>query len=265
MTTAPKSLIFFDIDGTLLTFDYEVPESAVRAIKRARENGHICVINSGRPYTHIDPKVRSIGFDGYICSCGMNVILDGRTLFHKKFDPEFSHESIAFNREQHTEVIYESEDGMSFDRTQSMNPYMRKSMEHFGSVGLNVDLDIDAPDFYFDKFSAWLTDKTDEKAYKEFVYEHFDPIIRGEGLYEIVAKGCSKKSGMDLIMEETGIPWENTYAIGDSTNDLPMLENCAHSIAMGNSQLEVLEIADHITADILDDGVEKAMHHYGLI
>ena len=43
-----KKLIFFDIDGTLIPEgDTEITKSAVEAIKRAQENGHLCFINTG--------------------------------------------------------------------------------------------------------------------------------------------------------------------------------------------------------------------------
>jgi predicted mannosyl-3-phosphoglycerate phosphatase (HAD superfamily) len=43
-----KKLLFFDIDGTLWDNRSRIPESTVRAIRRARENGHLAFINSGR-------------------------------------------------------------------------------------------------------------------------------------------------------------------------------------------------------------------------
>ena len=43
-------VLFFDIDGTLITGDSRMifPESAKEAIKRTREKGNLVFINSGR-------------------------------------------------------------------------------------------------------------------------------------------------------------------------------------------------------------------------
>ena len=72
-------VVFFDIDGTIIDEQTQsIPESAVRAIRRLRENGHIPVVNTGRPYTHIDPRVREMAFAGWVCGCGMEVLLDGK-------------------------------------------------------------------------------------------------------------------------------------------------------------------------------------------
>jgi len=261
---AGAKLVFFDVDGVLLTSAFTVPESAGRAIRAARANGHLCVINSGRPYSHVDPRIREIGFDGYVCSCGMNVMLHGESLLHESFSPAFSHACVRVNREQHVEVIYESEEGMWFDFTQPMNSYLQRSHDHFGQF-VAVDGDIDSPEFFFDKFSAWCTEDTDLEAYLAFLEPHFDIILRAPMIYELVAKGYTKATGMDLIRSATGIPFEDTYALGDSRNDLLMLQNVAHPIVMGNGMEEVKELAEFVTDDLEFDGVEKALQHYGLI
>lgn len=54
-------------------------------------------------------------------------------------------------------------------------------------------------------------------------------------------------------------------AIGDSTNDLTMLEFAGTSIAMKHSSPIVLEKADYVTDDVFDDGIYNAMKHFELI
>ena len=43
-----KRYFFFDIDGTLWNYQMQIPESAVWAIRKLRENGHYAFICSGR-------------------------------------------------------------------------------------------------------------------------------------------------------------------------------------------------------------------------
>ena len=64
-------VVFFDIDGTLVDDGSQViPASAVEAVKQLRLNGHTPVVNTGRPYSHIDPRVREMAFGAWICGCG---------------------------------------------------------------------------------------------------------------------------------------------------------------------------------------------------
>ena len=86
-----------------------------------------------------------------------------------------------------------------------------------------------------------------------------------ENVVEFVPKGTSKATGIKWLCNHLDIPLDETYAIGDSVNDLEMLESVGHGIAMGNSMPPVKEIAEYVTSDISDDGVKNALKHYGLI
>ena len=78
-------------------------------------------------------------------------------------------------------------------------------------------------------------------------------------------KGSSKAGGMLELLKALDIPQSETLAIGDSTNDLPMFQTAAHSVSMGSGMEEAKQAAEYVTAPLLEDGVEKAMEHYGLI
>ena len=67
-----KKVIFFDIDGTIVTEDEQalIPESTVRAIKKARENGNYTFINTGRTIFNVQDRIKNLGFDGFLCGCG---------------------------------------------------------------------------------------------------------------------------------------------------------------------------------------------------
>ena len=82
---------------------------------------------------------------------------------------------------------------------------------------------------------------------------------------ELVLKGFSKAGGMETILNRLGADREQTMAIGDSTNDLPMFALAAHSVCLGNGAEEAKAVCEYVTADVMDDGIEKALIHYGLI
>ena len=70
---------------------------------------------------------------------------------------------------------------------------------------------------------------------------------------------------MQFLMDYLGIPIENTYAVGDSTNDLPMIDFAGTGIVMGGSPAEVTSHADYVTSPLLEDGIYNAMKHFKLI
>mgnify|MGYP000552152825 CR=1 FL=1 len=57
----------------------------------------------------------------------------------------------------------------------------------------------------------------------------------------------------------------HTVGIGDSTNDLPMLDFTGISIAMGSGNPDIFPSVDYVTAAVMEDGIEKALKHYQLI
>lgn len=93
----------------------------------------------------------------------------------------------------------------------------------------------------------------------------FESVDRGRGRLELIHHGCDKARGMRILMEHLGQPMENSLAIGDSTNDLPMFQTAGHTVCMGNGMDELKRISEFITASVLDDGVEIALRHFGLI
>ena len=68
-------VVFFDLDGTVVDDTTQIiPDSAIRAVEELGHRGHLAVVNTGRPYGHIDPRIRQMAFSGWICGCGMRHI-----------------------------------------------------------------------------------------------------------------------------------------------------------------------------------------------
>ena len=81
----------------------------------------------------------------------------------------------------------------------------------------------------------------------------------------MVPKGTSKATGIAWLCQYLGVPVADTYGVGDSVNDLDMLQFVGHGIAMGNGTDVAKKAAEYVTADIHEDGIYRAMQHYGLI
>ena len=75
----------------------------------------------------------------------------------------------------------------------------------------------------------------------------------------------SKATGIQFLADRFGLSLDDCYVIGDSMNDLPMLDYVQHSILMGNGTPSLRSHVEYVTTDILDDGIENALVHYNLI
>ena len=86
-----QKLLFFDIDGTLLTaYPWTIPDSTQQALKAARKNGHLLFINSGRTYTMLPDMIREMNFDGYVCGCGSQIYLHDKLLLSALFQTRYA-------------------------------------------------------------------------------------------------------------------------------------------------------------------------------
>ena len=162
--------------------------------------------------------------------------------------------------------FYETEDGgILLDGAHSVHPIMSREVERLRKAGFPIHQleEEGAPDFV--KFVSFAGEKGDVSGFKEALEEDYTIIDRENGMYELVLKGFSKAAGMELILRHLGVDAENTLAIGDSTNDLPMFRLAKHTVCMGDGMDEVKGLCEYVTDSVMADGIEKALKHYGLI
>lgn len=259
-----KKILFFDIDGTIISHrTYELSDSTRNAIKQAQNNGHIVMINTGRVISFIDKEVLSVGFDGFICGCGTYISYQDNILHHTAISPDIAANLIKDLRDLEIPAALEGFKAVYYDYT-SESPIVKHLLEfqekHQLGAGSWEDSDIS-----FDKFCIWPATIEAEKRFYDKYKDIFDFIDRNNRLYEVVPKGYSKASGIEFLIKQLGIPYENTYAFGDGENDLPMLNYAKHSIAMGNAPQAIKDIVTFVTEDVDQGGVEHALRHYGLI
>ena len=118
--------------------------------------------------------------------------------------------------------------------------------------------------FGFDKFIVWTDENTDKELLCSVISRYYTIIDRGNGLLENVPKGFSKATGIYKILDILGIDISDAYAVGDSMNDLSMLQAVTNSIAMGQG-VSVHKYVSYITDDIYHDGIWNALRHFELI
>lgn len=258
-------LIFFDIDGTLLVNPFDpMPESTVCAIEKARANGHICMINTGRSLKLVGEDITGqTEFDGLLLGCGTMITYRGDVLLHKTFTAEEAKQIIAGLTKHGIDAVLEgAENNFLAPEEEMFHEHWREYIRKFTDMSYSTFGE--APE-HFDKFYAYVEDRAKMDAFMQEFADLLDVVDRSKGYFELMPKGCSKASAMEYVAEYLGIPMSETVAIGDGANDIPMLE-CAHcAIVMGNAPEEVKQLADYVTTDVDKDGIENALKWLGVI
>lgn len=259
-----KKALFFDIDGTLWDRYNTVPESTKTAIRKLKENGHLVFINSGRALGFIfHPNLMNLEFDGIVSGCGTIIEYHKELIFYKKMDLDTLYWSLNICKEAEFGVILEGKDYL----------YMNKNYfpDSIYADKLKRELGDRLKDIYeyegkweASKYSiACNTPKRDEAFEK--LSERFSVIIHNPAVAEVVPIGYDKGTGIKKVCELLNIDIRDTYAFGDSTNDLEMLKVAGNSICMGDGYDIAKEASDYVTTDMMDDGIMNACLHYNLI
>lgn len=268
MDIRDRKILFFDIDGTLITEDGKryFPESAKEALSLARSRGHLVFINTGRVYCNITDEIKKAGFDGYVCGCGTSIIYDGKELFHNEIGRDTCRDIALACRRYGMYGMYEHRDKVYVDGENMDNALLQEMTRYFRANGIYVGEDVDSDDFEFDKFCCWYEGENPElPEFIEYVSREFDYIDREGNFCEIVPKGYSKATGIRYLLDYFGIPLENAYAFGDGNNDAPMLLYCPNSIIMKKGPEELKRKVMMVTDDADEDGIYKAMSRLGLL
>lgn len=263
-----KKIVFFDVDGTIVTDVAEgegkhIPQSCKDAIRKARENGNLCFINSGRPYGNVEKYILEIGFDGVVSGCGTNIHVGDEDIFHVSVDKKVAELCYSLCQKHGITAFFEGRDKTYYIENGYHVPWLE---EFAGEIAVQGSVVIREKDegFTFDKFCAFHDEKRDISEFLNAMKEHFSLIVRDQTFVELVPKGCSKGIAIQQVCEYYNLPIEQSYAVGDSVNDLDMFNATPNSIAMGNGKA-IHEYAAFVTKDILDDGIEFALKHFEII
>lgn len=259
-------VVFFDIDGTVMDYETQIiPESAVEAIRLLKKNGHLPIVNTGRPIGHVDPRVQKLDFSGWICSCGMELILDGEMIYQDYPSQEECRKILDLAHDCRMAIQTEGHDSLLFDADMPYPAQGLREAMRLGQQGLRVEPYQNCEDRSFIKFVTYDTPGCKREEFLEGISPYFDAIIRNNTLVEYIKKGHSKAEGIARFLEKLHVPREEIFAIGDSENDLTMFAVAGTTICLGDGVEIAKQQADYVTDPVLEDGVFNALRHFRLI
>jgi len=270
-----KYAIFLDIDGTLSGLDGINPKN-LEVIKKVRERGHYVFLNTGRSLSWVTlPNVVDLNdYDGIVSGMGTYILMNGEVIYENLIDEKTLAPIIEhFSKRNYCFFISGVNESYIANPTQFLKKYPL--------------IEFDKRDNFFEKYPNSKiqkieifarTDKDDENSNiaqyistvrsmgiklitdedKDFISKYLD--VYDHGVYiECATKGVTKAKGMEYVTNKLGIPKERTIAMGDSINDIDMLQHAGISVAMANADDEVKAICSMVTTSSDDGGVADAL------
>ncbi|WP_300728711.1 Cof-type HAD-IIB family hydrolase [uncultured Bacteroides sp.] len=256
--------IFFDIDGTLVSFNtHTIPESTRKALELLRKKGIKIFIATGRPKMLMMRAVGNLEFDGYVTLNGSYCFTADHQDIYKGEIPQEDVERLIDYHKQHPQtpfVFVHDDEWFITNVNEAVNDVARlieitvpPTQPVENARGKNIL-----------QIMGYFEQDEDIEVFRK-VLTHCEPMRWYPTFADIIAKGNSKSHGIDKVLEYYDIKLEETMAFGDGGNDIPMLAHVGLSVAMGNAAPHVQEAAKYVTTSVDEDGIWNALKHFNVI
>ena len=251
--------IFFDIDGTLVSFrSHQIPDSTLKAIHAVRKQGVKVFIATGRPMPFVD-NLGTLEYDGIMTVNGASCqAADGKVIRHQPIRHDDLVRLVDYYHERPFPLAFAANDDIFITMTspEALEVLSILNLKCPPIAPIEQCLDMDVM-----QIIAFFKDCDDPRIMNEVLRgcseQRWHPYFA-----DIICQGNNKAIGIDAIISHYGISIDETMAFGDGGNDMTMLRHVGCGVAMGNARDEVKAAADYVTDDVDEGGVEKALQHF---
>ncbi len=253
--------IFFDVDGTLVSFrTHAISPAVLDALGRLREQGVLLFLSTGRHPLMLDGVRAAFPFDGYITLSGQYCFCGDQVLRSQPMEPRAVEQLVAAALTGAFSCIFLERQELYLNLA---NQFTARFMEQLHlpmppvadprrALGREV---YQAIAFLTRDNQSLLLDRAPELETTRWHPDFLDVIPRGGG----------KDLGMDALLDHFGLRPEQAMAFGDGENDLSMLVHAGVGVAMGSASGAVKRRADYVTGTVDEDGVVSALRQFGLL
>ncbi|MFZ5969105.1 MAG: Cof-type HAD-IIB family hydrolase [Bacillota bacterium] len=270
-------LIAVDMDGTLLNHWKEISEENIQAIKKAQSMGIEIVIATGRAYFDAKKICEKAGLN-------LHIISDNGALIHTKNGEQIS--SITMEKKDVKRIITELEEQnfyyevfanrgiyTTYSRKKALEEAAKTCHDdllaekfqyavniQFGQTGIRFMESNEAILGEEEKIYSVFALSFDEKRLKDGIkhfgqMDHLSMISSADNNFELANKLTSKGNALEKLARVLNISLDYTAAVGDSYNDISMLEKANLGVAMGNAHDDIKALCDTVTRTNDENGV----------
>jgi HAD superfamily hydrolase (TIGR01484 family) len=243
-------LVILDLDGTTVASNGDAlpSERVVRAVKAAQEKVQV-VVATGRPYDLALPVISRLGLHGPSVFNGGAEIIDvpSKQVIHEQALTRDTVRELVSLSLPFGYKVYSNED-------QYATPFTDPADVVEGTAKLFIEAVKTSDAFHLlEELAAVQT----VSAHPTTSWESGDVVD-----IHVTHMFGTKRHGVEKLMEVLHVNKAHTLAIGDSYNDIPLLEAAGFKVAMGNAPAEVKAVADYIAPTLADDGVAETIERF---
>lgn len=252
-------IVFFDIDGTLVNEEKQIPDSTKEAIDKLHQKNVEVAIATGRSPFHLEHIAKQLGITSYVCYNGSYVVYKGEVLHKAPIEKDHLQTLIHHAAERNHALVFSSSHA-SFSNSEEH----QKVLESFYS------LKVAAPGY---NPNYWQEDEILQamvycEEHEESDYHKIDSLsfVRWHKYsMDVIPKGGSKAIGVGKMLQHLNLTAAEAVAFGDGLNDREMLSFVGMGVAMGNSHEKVKPCAKFTTKHVDEDGIWHGLKQLELI
>jgi len=238
-------LVALDMDGTLLTSGGEISPYTKKVIRQALDKNIYVVLSTGRRLATSYPFGKELNLHSYIITCNGGEIwtMQKELVEQHLMDAKLIEKMWYLGKEQEATMWMVSTD----------------------EVYRNSRPD----DFYIHKWLKFGCHTMEQTRLNFMLKElsHMENVELTNSLptnVEVNPKGVHKANALRRVCKELGLTMDHVMSVGDSLNDMKMIQEAGLGVAMGNAQEAIKKASDLITDTNDEDGVARAIERYVL-
>lgn len=264
---APIKLVALDLDDTLLRTDLTISSRAKNAIKQAVEKGTLVTLATGRMYASALPYAQGLGLDLPLITYQGALVkyADGRVVHQQPLEMKHAKDLIISLKNYKFQInVYINDELYIEEKSPELQRYAEVCGVPYHVVPNLVDAMKTEPSKVLVIGDAEKLDNLYAKMRGDF--RDTVHITKSKSTYlEFSHLLATKGRALRSLASSLGLKADEVMAIGDSQNDLDMIEYAGFGVAMGNAVPQIKDCARYVTCKNDDDGVAEAIEKFVLI
>ncbi len=272
-------LVALDLDGTLFDNSSHISERNLTAIRSITDKGIHVVISTGRPFEGIPfDQIKGTGINYAITANGSGIyeISTGKCLYENAMDEELVTPILNFllTRDIHMDAFIGGkgytpiqcvETAQKLTVPSSIKNYIITTRTRLDNILQFIhENQLKVQKMTLNFYPAADGTLIDREIVRKFLVSNpsITTVCGGYNNLEFTRADANKGVGLRKLAEILGVNPDATMAIGDTENDLAIIEAAGIGVAMGNATDAVKARADYVTTTNTKDGVAAAIEHF---
>ena len=272
-------LVALDLDGTLFDNSSRISKRNLTAIRSITDKGIHVVISTGRPFEGIPfDQIKGTGINYAITANGSGIyeISTGKCLYENAMDEELVTPILNFllTRDIHMDAFIGGkgytpvqcvETAQKLTVPSSIKNYIITTRTRLDNILQFIhENQLKVQKMTLNFYPAADGTLIDRETVRKFLVSNpsITTVCGGYNNLEFTRADANKGVGLRKLAEIIGVNPDATMAIGDTENDLAIIEAAGIGVAMGNATDAVKARADYVTTTNTKDGVAAAIEHF---